>query len=405
MPGNFPGGPPASASSIGNSASVAAHRQQLNRTPAGPLLWLVRGRGTGHARACLAISQAISQTTLQTTLQTTAQAIPPYAPLPMLFVSYGSGAQHLRAAGLTDITTEYENSALANLPSPGQPLLVDLQLPDQPNQFAVAAALPKLLATFRPRLLVSHEEFDAPAAAQLRGLPCLFLTDWFTSPDDWFMRSLALAQELLFLDEPGHFPEPPSLAGKVRYLGPLLRPFAPAPGITADPAAARRLFGVPPSALLVTLFIRPGRRTEQVAPLLALLQQALRLLPNAHLLDDPDDWASAMAASDLALTKGNRDLVLELLRANLPTVTISHGLNPIDDQRIRHLPNHRLLSAHGLTPQHLAHQLRELWQSPRPPSPLPPAILSNSALSTCALAAAERICHWWHATASGNSET
>ena len=40
-----------------------------------------------------------------------------------------------------------------------------------------------------------------------------------------------------------------------------------------------------------------------------------------------------MVASDLAITKGNRNIVLELSALGIPSITISHGLNPIDDLR------------------------------------------------------------------------
>jgi hypothetical protein len=66
-----------------------------------------------------------------------------------------------------------------------------------------------------------------------------------------------------------------------------------------------------------------------------------------------------MAACDLAFTKGNRDIVLELAWFGVPTISFSHGLNRIDDIRSSRVDGNTTLAAARLTPEMLAEHIRE----------------------------------------------
>lgn len=88
------------------------------------VLFIVRGRGRGHALDVLAIVERLNAR--------------------VQFVSYGTGAETLREHGRR---------------------VVDLHLPDNPEPFALDVLLPDVLGRWRPRVVVAHEEFDVPAAA------------------------------------------------------------------------------------------------------------------------------------------------------------------------------------------------------------------------------------------------
>lgn len=290
------------------------------------VLYFARGRGRGHALAALAIADRL------------VDLIPE---LEVRFVSYGSGAEVMRDRG--------------------RPVL-DLGLPDQPDVFAMENRLPRAFATgSTPSIVVAHEEFDVPIAARHRRLPCVVVTDWFLNdPDDWRMESLTHAEEVLFLDEgAGIFPEPEYVEHKVRYVGPVLRPLRYA---RSDRLRARQAGGFPRDALLVSVLIWPGRRAESIAPLAALLNQAFELLEVAPGIDkllvwnrDGDsEFDRTMAACDLAITKGNRNLVLELAAMGVPAVSVSHGLNVIDDIRTARLPNNVTVAYRDLNAPALA---------------------------------------------------
>jgi hypothetical protein len=304
------------------------------------VLYFARGRGRGHALAAMAIAECLA-------------AVRPN--IEIRFVSYGTGAETLRQHG--------------------RPVL-DLNLPDRPNPFAVERRLPRAFEQEpRPSLVVAHEEFDVPFAARQCGSPCVVATDWFLDdPEDWRMESLKHAVEILFLDEAsGVFPEPEYIKGKVRYVGPVLRRlrYGRPRGnhsrvLVNDRPRARQEAGFPPDALIVSVFIHPGRRIESVAPLSMVLQQAFDSLeaPCSKLLlwdrDSDSDFDRIMAASDLAVTKGNRNIVLELAAMGVPAISVSHGLNFIDDIRTAPLPNNRTVSYADLDAAQLARLMREM---------------------------------------------
>ena len=295
-------------------------------TPA--ILYFVRGRGRGHALAAMAITAHL-----------------PVA-VAVRFVSYGTGAETLRAQGHA---------------------VLDLNLPDQPEVFAVERRLPDAFAGPPPALVVAHEEFDVLLAARQLRLPCLFLTDWFTpDPKSWWMQSLKHAEQILFLDDErvfaaGVYALPTFLAGRVHCTGPVLRPLR---YTRAQRVLARCEADLPQQALVAAVFVRPGRRSEAVAPLEELLREAFDLLSAQPKLllwerDADSEFDRVMAATDLAITKGNRNLVLELAALGVPTVSISHGLNMIDDLRSAALGNNRTLPYAGLTAKTFAGAMRE----------------------------------------------
>jgi hypothetical protein len=62
-----------------------------------------------------------------------------------------------------------------------------------------------------------------------------------------------------------------------------------------------------------------------------------------------------LIASDLIITKGNRNTLFESHALGRPSISISFGLNPIDDYRVLRIPSNTALRARGLT----AHSLRD----------------------------------------------
>ena len=294
------------------------------------ILYFARGRGRGHALSAMAIQERFAALRLG---------------VEMRFVSYGTGAETLREHGRR---------------------VLDLHLLDCPDPYAVKRRLPRVFQQApRPSLVVAHEEFDVPLAARQRGLPCVVVTDWFLDdPQDWRMESLKHAAEVLFLDEPsGSFVPPAYVKRKVHYLGPVLRALRYR---RSDRLRARKEAGFPPDALIVSLFIQPGRRSESVAPLAGMLQGAFDALeaPGPRLLisdrDGDSEFDRMMTASDLAITKGNRNIVLELAAMGVPVISVSHGLNLIDDLRTAALPNNRTVPYADLHPAGLAQMMREM---------------------------------------------
>lgn len=307
-------------------------------------LFFSRGRGSGHAIPDMAIADDLA-------------ALEP--DIHLRFVSYGTGASTLAAHGRA---------------------LIDLDLPDRNPVWETLIRCAALLGELQPDLVISHEEFVALVAARMTGIPAVFITEWFGSAEDPQTQTLAYADEIVFIEEEGIFDEPPYIEGKVYYAGPVLREFAYG---RRDRDRARQELGIPQDA--ITILVAPGGwATEEREPIAELLMPAFDALKSPRkrlvwlagtdyeLLNErfggrPDvlvkerDWQidRLMVASDMAITKANRVTLRELAALGIPSISISHGHNRIDDALIERLETNTPLDARTAHPRMLATAMRE----------------------------------------------
>ena len=337
-------------------------------SPAGPnggILFFSRGRGRGHAIPDLAIAEEFERLR---------------PGVPIRFVSYATGAETITAHGRD---------------------VIDLHLPADNSIAQTTIYAGKLIGWLQPALVVSHEEFAALPAAKIFDKPTVFLTDWFSKPREYAMDVLHFADEILFFDEAGVYPEPEWVRGRVRYLGAALRPFK---YHRADAASARAELGLPAAAAIVTVL--PGSWREAETPVLELEGSAFDLLAGSkHLvwLAGADheliasrfagrsdvtvlqqDWQidRLMAASSLVLNKANRLTLHELNALGVPSIALSYGLNPLDDLRSQTLPLNRHLLAAETSARTLADRVAETLAQP----PSPPSLKSGIPAAAAALA-------------------
>ena len=102
--------------------------------------------------------------------------------------------------------------------------------------------------------------------------------------------------------------------------------------------------------------------------------------PQVSVKEDHDPFDQLMVASDLAITKGNRNIVLELAALGVPTISISHNLNRIDDFRTFSVPSNRTVFADEISSEDLLGNIRNVLAQSRPeastniatPTPSPP---------------------------------
>jgi UDP-N-acetylglucosamine:LPS N-acetylglucosamine transferase len=284
------------------------------------VLFFCRGRGSGHAIPDIEITKELL--TLRPDVE-------------VRFVSYATGATTLAELGFQ---------------------VIDLGLPELNSLLDVIVLATKLTAWLQPDLVVAHEEFGALLAARVFDKPAIFLTDWFVDGDRITMAALRFADQILFIDKPGYFEEPPQAKGRVTYVGPILRRFEYS---LADRSQARRELGLSDDAVVISVL--PGSHaTEARAPIADLVLRSFDLLDSstkflvwvagsdtlairnkAGARDDvivkERDWKidRLMVASDVVITKANRKTVLELESLGIPSVALSMELNPIDDARTR----------------------------------------------------------------------
>jgi len=322
----------------------------------GRVLFFSRGRGRGHAVPDMAIAAELERLSPGVNIQ---------------FVSYATGARTLAAGG-------YD--------------VIDLTLPEEPPFLDVLVRSAHCIRTLQPRAVVSHEEFAVlPAAAGL-GIPSAMIVDFFMPNDNIWMQSLAFAERIVFIEERGIFPEPPHARGKVAYVGPVVRP------MSVDRAKRdeyRDELELPRTATVIA--VMPGSfATERRAPIADVVLPAFQALSasNKRLVwlagEDYEKLAERskaipeviisrgassperlMIASDLVITKANRGTTIELAALGIPSLSLSFGLNPIDETIIPRIVTNRRLDARGIDGAFLAASLESILASPAggPPAP------------------------------------
>jgi UDP-N-acetylglucosamine:LPS N-acetylglucosamine transferase len=309
-----------------------------SRSPRTKVLFFSRGRGRGHALPDIEIARELRRIRPDVDLH---------------FASYATGAETLVRAGLP--TT-------------------DLDLGEDAKFLEVLVRATRLIFTRQPDLVISHEEFAALPAARSVGVGATFIVDFFV-PIDVFTESLALADQVFFIEQRGIFTEPPAVRGKVHYVGPIVRQMT----LTrADRAAARNELGLPATSTVVSVI--PGAwATEQRAPIVDLVLPAFQRLagednklvwiagrdhealasrlagqPGVMVMKECSPIEKLMVASDLVITKANRGTTIDLASLGVPSLSLSFGLNPIDETIIPRIHSNLALNARGIDVPYLA---------------------------------------------------
>lgn len=335
-------------------------------------LFFSRGRGHGHAIPDMAI----------------AEELPAFLPnLKIRFVSYATGAETFRRH-------RHE--------------VVDLRLPEENAYLPTVVATRNAILDHRPDIVVAHEEPAAIFAAKLSDIPSIFISAWLPPVNSVMGASLAYADAIVLFEKPGIFalPEP---SVPIRYAGPLVRRFKWQRG---DRKKARAELNIPASATVV-LVAPGGWASEAKAPIaptvlagfagLPFAEKRLLWLagkdreylaalagknPDIHLLPHTDDMDRLLVASDLVITKTNRGTVYEAASLGIPTISLSFGLNPIDDMLVARLRSGVLLSARATDGAALSEYIRDILSEDETRNPSPLA-LEKSVQHTAQLIAEE----------------
>jgi hypothetical protein len=320
------------------------------------LLFFCRGRGRGHAIPDAVIAGRIREQDPRAQIR---------------FVSYATGARTLVDHGFPTL---------------------DLDLPeDAPFLSVLVAATRVMAAGQRADLVVSHEEFAVLPVAKALGFPTCLVVDFFPW-SDLGRHSLRHADRIAFIEQPGIFGEPPEVQGRVAYTGPVVRPLVAS---RTGSAAAREALGIGPGTVVVSVI--PGAyATEERAPILDLVSAAFRRLeaPDkllvwvagtdhralagklgdvapVRVLEQYAPIERLMVASNVVITKSNRGTTIDLARLGVPSLSLSHGLNQIDEVIVRRIRTNLALDARGLDPAVLASYLLALVGAGESPAFVP----------------------------------
>jgi UDP-N-acetylglucosamine:LPS N-acetylglucosamine transferase len=319
----------------------AANDSERSRSP--KVLFFCRGRGRGHAIPDIEITRELLRLRPD---------------IDLVFASYSTGGATLAEAGLP---------------------FMDLDLPENVRFVDFSVRATKVILAVRPDFVVSHEEFAALPAAKALGIPTTFIVDFF-APIEVLVDSLRYADEILFIERRGLFTEPATARGRVRYVGPVLRPLA---FTRADRAQARERLGLSQEARIVAVI--PGAwASEERAPLFDIAVPAFERLPfenkqlvwiagrdqaelsarrcgqhDVIVMQDCSPIESLMVASDLALTKSNRGTTIDLASLGVPSISFSWGLNPVDDLIVSRVETNVALNAKAVDVSYVSELMAE----------------------------------------------
>jgi predicted glycosyltransferase len=222
------------------------------------------------------------------------------------------------------------------------------------------------------------------------------------------MHGFFHADEIVFLDEPGHYHVPAALEEKVTYVGPVLgvgaepvmRSQSPARlGLSDDTALILVAPGgspacsesrTPMASLVVSAFSQLRASSKRLVWIAAgddaeRVRSAAASAHDVSTMEPHSGFWRTMAGADVVVTKGNRITVLEAAALGIPSVSISFGVNPIDDLRVIRVRTNKWCRAHELDPVGLAAHLSTALLEGRRPD-----CLGESA-RTPAIAAARRV--------------
>lgn len=296
-------------------------------------LFFSRGRGRGHAIPDLEILRELKQIDSGIQVQ---------------FVSYATGAETFRAEGQN---------------------VVDLALP-QDNSFVETIIIAfRTITELRPKVVISHEEFAALVAAKLANVPSIFVAAWLPPHRTVAAESLAYAEAIIVIEHPGTFPSPRGLSTRPNYVGPILRKMKYS---LKDRSRLRSELGIEQDALAI-LVVPGGAWTEEIAPIcdtvlsaflaarhaskhlywlagkdLDLLQKRTAGIAGVEVIEYCTPVERLIVPCDVVITKGTHQITLDAASLGVPSISLSPGLNPIDDALVPRIHNNIALKANAV---------------------------------------------------------
>ena len=337
------------------------------------ILYFSRGLGRSHAVADIKISQALGELC---------------SDFEFSFVSHATGADTFRQHGHP---------------------VVDLGLPERPTFLEVLVPIARLIEESRPLAVISHEGFEALPASKIFKIPAILITHWFLEAKHPSTETLDYVDRVVFIEEPGLFPEPPNVKGKIDYVGPSVRDFS---YTRSDRSRARRELRLSEDGLV--LLVLQGSFPEKQAPIVDAVMRAFDALKSAgkHLIwvADQDygalhnrlgqrqdvtvkqtDWQMdrLMVASDLVITKATYNIDLELMVLGVPSIAIlKEQANPFGRVFIERNPAATILDFEHLNWRQLARCIKRTLASTRPQSSPSTHLVATQGISSAAKAIA-----------------
>jgi UDP-N-acetylglucosamine:LPS N-acetylglucosamine transferase len=222
-------------------------------------------------------------------------------------------------------------------------------------------------------------------------LMAILLTDWLPPPRTAHGACLPFADRIFILDDEGFCDVPAPLHARTTYVGRVHQTFADRDlALARDTARAR--WNLAPDEVLIV--VAPGGNAlhaEVRSPLArtlaaaverlslprkrvlwvadetenALIGEAFHHAQHVTVLPPHPDFLHTLAAADVVITKANRITIFEAEYVGVPSVSISYGVNGIDDRRIRAVASNAALRFDECSVDRLSATIRRQLFRPR----------------------------------------
>jgi hypothetical protein len=297
--------------------------------------------------------------------------------LDIKFASYATGWETFRKAGRPSI---------------------NLDLPEANPFLPTFFKAKELIEEIHPDIVISHEEFAAVPAAHMGKTPSIFISAWLPKSGSIFAHALEYASSAIIFEHPGIFPVNELGIPNISFLGPLHRKMQ---YTRDDRRRAREELSIAENATCI-LVISGGWATEEKAPVAHIVFPMFKNLNGSGNVlywvtsdDDPRLSAKAenlpgvlfipyrttidqlMVASDLIISKGTRGTTIDAAHLGTPSISLSYGLNPIDDLLIGRIRSNLALNAYAVDAAVLEAAVRKIVSVPFPLRPAIPPLESR----------------------------
>ncbi|HTB79576.1 MAG TPA: hypothetical protein VK717_01685 [Opitutaceae bacterium] len=293
-------------------------------------LFFSRGRGHGHAIPDMAIVEE---------MYTLAQDIE------VTFVSYATGAQTFKAANHH---------------------VYDLGLPANNRYLATLSKARELIKRLKPDIVIAHEEYAALVAAYEFEIPSIFISAWLPLANTIGAESIAYASSIIIIEEPGVFAVPKDVTTKPIYVGRILRKLSYG---LVDRARLRAEMRIAEDAVVIVV-VPGGAATEEDSPIADIVLSAFLKIPQEgkylywlaakdfemlqkrtagirgiEIMEFVYPVERMLACADAIITKGTRGITLDAASLGIPSISLSPGINPIDDTLVPRIKSNIALNS------------------------------------------------------------
>lgn len=263
------------------------------------------------------------------------------------------------------------------------PKVINLATPENPDFLQLVTHCYQFINNNMPQVVLAYDEYPAIAAANLADIPAILITNWLPPEQTLQANALAKASSVVLLEEPGIYAIP-SLSPEVIFCGPVS---CKATHYAEQRQLLRNKFGIEETAVVITATQgallaggRPVYATISSTIISAFLlldfepkyiivnqestsaneRYSTNTVKNMRVISTPELIQEYMALSNLIITNGSRECLLEAKTIGIPTISLIHNPGTLDYILGSRVRTNLMLNAQAVTSNDLAFYIEQI---------------------------------------------